>query len=190
MDAIELLRKDHQLVLGLLERLEDGRAPADRGSEEAQRARKELVTELVVAESQHEAVEEQFFWPAVREDVPGGEDLAAQALEQEEGAKQLLDALDKAQPAQADFEDLLQRVIHEGRQHIAYEQDVVWPRVQESLSKDQLADMGNKMAKAKKNAPTRPHPAAPSTPAAQKTAGPLAALLDKARDAMSGRRKR
>ena len=39
----------------------------------------------------------------------------------------------------------------------------------------------------KKTAPTRPHPHTPPSPGALKTAGPIAAAADKARDAVTGR---
>ncbi|MGB8961132.1 MAG: hemerythrin domain-containing protein [Pseudonocardiaceae bacterium] len=54
MDAIAFLREDHVKVLAMLDELE--RAPVDGRS-----ARMELVTELVIAESEHEAIEEQYF---------------------------------------------------------------------------------------------------------------------------------
>ncbi|EHR51788.1 hypothetical protein SacmaDRAFT_3574 [Saccharomonospora marina XMU15] len=188
MDAIELLRKDHENVLAMLRRLEETPTTDTGASDDALQARDQLVTELVVAESQHEAVEEQFFWPMVRDSVPGGDELASQALEQESAAKDVLDALDKTPPTDPRFEELIEQVVRDGREHIEFEQDQVWPRVRQTLSEDQLQELGDKMAKAKRTAPTRPHPATPSTPGAQKSAGPVAAMFDKLRDAMSGRR--
>jgi hemerythrin-like domain-containing protein len=187
MDAISLLRADHQQVLAMLDRLMTGPSAQSGADAEQLRARKELVTELVIAESGHEAVEEQFFWPMVRDHLPGGEDLAAHAISQEDEAKKVLDALDKAEPDQPEFEELLAKIVADGREHIAYEQDQVWPKVEAVVSREDLDELGDKMAKAKKSAPTRPHPATPGKPAVQKTAGPLAAMTDKIRDAMSGR---
>ena len=46
-----------------------------------------MVTNLVIAESQHEAIEEQFFWPAVREAVDNGDELADEAIAQEQEGK-------------------------------------------------------------------------------------------------------
>jgi hemerythrin-like domain-containing protein len=187
MDAITLLRADHQEVLGMLDTLDSGLTEPGGGGNERLRARKELVTELVIAESRHEAVEEQFFWPMVRDRVPGGEELAAHAVGQEDDAKQVLNALDHADPNTAEFEELVNRIIADGREHIGYEQDEVWPKVQAAVSPAELAELGEKMAKAKKTAPTRPHPATPSSAGAQKSAGPVVAMTDKLRDAVSGR---
>lgn len=187
MDAITLLRADHEQVLGMLNTLGSGLTEPSGAGDERLRARKELVTELVIAESQHEAVEEQFFWPMVRDRVPGGEELAAHAVGQEDAAKQVLDDLDHADPATAEFEELVNRIVADGREHIGYEQDQVWPKVQAAVSAAELEELGEKMAKAKKSAPTRPHPAAPSSSGAQKSAGPVAGMMDKLRDAATGR---
>ncbi len=184
MDAIELLRADHQKVLAMLAELEN---PPAMANPDQLRARKELVTELVIAESQHEAVEEQYFWPMVRNELPGGEELAKHAVDQEDAAKQVLHALENADPDQSDFEPMVQRIIADGREHIEYEQTQVWPKVQATVDKDKLEELGEKMAKAKSMAPTRPHPSTPSSPGALKTAGMAAAATDKLRDSVTGR---
>lgn len=178
VDAIELLRADHEQVLIMLSELED--APAVVGVDQM-RARKELVTKLVIAESGHEAVEEQYFWPMVRASLPDGPDLAEHAVAQEDEAKELLAALDKADPAQPDFEDMVRRIIDAGRAHIDYEQTKVWPKVLGTVDKDTLAELGERMARAKQTAPTRPHPGS------SKATSMLAAAADKLRDALTGR---
>ncbi|MGV9614782.1 hemerythrin domain-containing protein [Nocardia xishanensis] len=124
MDALTFLRGEHESVLGMIESLERG-----RGNREAElQARDHLATSLVIAASQHDAVEEQFFWPAVRRALPDGDELADRALAEEDSAKQLLQRIDDS-------------------------------------------EVGT-----------------PSSPGAQKTAGLVAAVLDKARDVVTGRR--
>jgi len=51
----------------------------------------------------------------------------------------------------------------------------------------QSAEPGSKIAGGKTTAPTRPHPRTPPSPGVLKTAGPVAAAADKARDAVTGR---
>lgn len=187
MDAISFLREDHVKVLRMLDELAAG--PPERRTADEMEARKKQVTELIVAESQHEAVEEQYFWPAVREAVPGGGRLADTAVSQEEDAKHLLDRLDHAEPDDPGYETLLGDFIKDGREHIEYEETQVWPKLSAALDAERLEELGTKMERAKKAAPTRPHPRTPSSPAAQKTAGPGAAMMDKVRDAVSGRRQ-
>lgn len=186
MDAITFLREDHVTVLRMFDDLAGG--PPERRTADELEARRNRVTELIVAESQHEAVEEQYFWPTVREALPDGGELADHAVRQEEGAKHLLDELEHADPADPGYETLLADVIRDGREHIRYEETRVWPKLAAALPAEQLEELGAQMARAKKAAPTRPHPRTPSSPGAQKTAGAGAALMDRIRDAVTGRR--
>jgi phosphoglycolate phosphatase-like HAD superfamily hydrolase len=187
VDAITHLRADHDKVLAMFSRLEASPTSAGAPEDDQVRARKALVTELVMAESRHEAVEEQSFWPMVRDRVPDGADLAAHAVAQEAEAKRLLDRLEGMEPADPGFDDLLGQIVAAGRTHIAYEQDEVWPKVRVAVSAAELDEVGEKMAGAKKLAPTRPHPGAPSRAGAQTTAGPMAGVVDRLRDALTGR---
>ena len=90
MNAIEFLHSDHEQVLVMLSQLELDAAPVTGGDADYRRRRRELVTELVIAASRHEAVEEEYFWPAVRDHVPDGARLAEHAVAQEQTAKHVL----------------------------------------------------------------------------------------------------
>lgn len=189
MDAITLLRHDHEEVLAMFEELESGASRAAAASGADLTARKDLVTKLIMEESRHEAVEEQHFWPAVRRAVPDGDRLADNAVKQETTAKQVLADLEGTDPHEPEFENLLTRFITDARKHIDYEQDVVWPALRASMSHDDLEELGRKMEQAKKMAPTRPHPHTPPDAAVLKTVGPAVAAADKVRDAVTGRGK-
>ncbi|MFC7818964.1 hemerythrin domain-containing protein, partial [Streptomyces sp. NPDC057367] len=54
---------------------------------------------------------------------------------------------------------------------------------------DELMKLGDKVRQAKKTAPTRPHPSAPDTPPANKLLAPGAGMVDRVRDALTGRGK-
>jgi hemerythrin-like domain-containing protein len=86
MDALTFLRQDHKSVLGMLEVLDE--APSASGAEIS--GLETMVTNLVIAESQHEAIEEQIFWPAVRDALEEGDALADDAIKQEQEGKKLL----------------------------------------------------------------------------------------------------
>ncbi|MEH3128728.1 MAG: hemerythrin domain-containing protein [Mycolicibacterium neoaurum] len=183
MDALTFLREDHKSVLGMLEVL-DG-APSGEG---AQRSGQEtMVTNLVIAESQHEAIEEQYFWPVVREVLEDGDELADRAVEQEQEGKQLLQQLEDGVPGEPEYQDALQKFVALGREHIAFEQDVVWPRFEAAVSHERLVELGEKLERAKKIAPTRPHPDTPPSAGVLKTVGMVTATMDHIRDAATGR---
>jgi hemerythrin-like domain-containing protein len=183
MDALTFLRQDHKSVLGMLEVL-DG-APGDNGAAES--GLSTMVTNLVIAESQHEAIEEQFFWPAVREVLEDGDALADAAIAQEQEGKKLLQRLEDGIPGDPDYQEALKAFVKAGREHIAYEQEVVWPAFEAAISRADLEKMGEKLEAAKKIAPTRPHPDTPPSPAVLKTVGMATATVDHIRDAVTGR---
>jgi hemerythrin-like domain-containing protein len=183
MDALSLLRADHESVLGMFEVL-DG---APKGTGSVQSGLDTMVTNLVIAESQHEAIEEQLFWPAVRKALDNGDELADRAIAQEQEGKKLLQRLEDGAPGEAGYHQALAEFIKAGREHIAFEQDQVWPLLAEAVGKDELEKLGEKLETAKKVAPTRPHPDTPPNPLVQKTMGTGAAIVDHVRDAASGR---
>jgi hemerythrin-like domain-containing protein len=183
MDALDFLRQDHQSVLGMLQVL-DG---APQGTGAVMSGLGTMVQNLVIAESQHEAVEEQFFWPAVRQALEDGDELADRAVEQEQEGKQLLQRLEDGQPGERQYHEALQEFVKAGREHIRYEQEVVWPRFAAAVSLAEREKLGRKLEGAKKVAPTRPHPATPPSATVQKTMGAGAAFVDHLRDAVTGR---
>ena len=183
MDALTFLRQDHKSVLGMLEVLDE--APSASGAEIS--GLETMVTNLVIAESQHEAIEEQIFWPAVRDALEEGDALADDAIKQEQEGKKLLQRLADGKPGEAEYHEALQHFVKAGRQHIAYEQDVVFPRFEAAVSREHLEKLGEKLERAKKIAPTRPHPDTPPTPTVLKTMGMGAAIVDHVRDAFTGR---
>ncbi|TSD99857.1 hemerythrin domain-containing protein [Skermania sp. ID1734] len=183
MDALTFLRRDHQSVLGMLEVL-DG---APRGDGAVESGLDTMVTNLIIAESQHEAIEEQFFWPAVRHWLDNGNAMADYAVAQEQAGKKLLQRLEDGKPGEPDYHDALEEFITAARKHIAYEQDDVWPRMAELVTEEELEKIGAKMEAAKKVAPTRPHPMTPPNAVVQKTMGLGASTVDHVRDAVTGR---
>jgi hypothetical protein len=186
-DVLTVLAKDHEEVKGMLAELEKGLASATGSSEDQLALRKKMTEQLIIEESKHEALEEMYFWPAVREYLPDGDRLADTATSQEQDAKQVLAELDKHDPGDAEFERLLGKFIVDAREHIAFEETQVWPGTRTALSSEAASEIGTKIAEGKKTAPTRPHPNTPPSPGALKTAGPVTAAADRVADKVTGR---
>ena len=186
-NAFDVLALDHIEVKRMLTELEMGAVRQDAASDEQLAERKKLAEQLVIEESKHEAVEEMYFWPAVREHLPNGDKLADTAIGQEQEGKEVLTKLDKLDAGSPEFEKLLADFIRAGREHIGYEETHVWPALRNALTAQQAAELGSKLEAGKKTAPTRPHPHTPPSPGTLKAAGPVAAAADKARDAMTNR---
>ena len=186
-DVFTVLGQDHQEVKRMLAELERGPTAATGASEAQLALRKKMTEELIIEESRHEALEEMYFWPAVRDHIQSGSTLADEAIGQEQAAKQVLANLDKVGSGDAEFERLLGKFIMDAREHIEFEETQVWPLLRTALPAETSAELGKKIAEGKKSAPTRPHPHTPPSPGALKAAGPVAAAADKARDKLTGR---
>ncbi|MBO0691252.1 MAG: hemerythrin domain-containing protein [Acidimicrobiaceae bacterium] len=180
-DVFEVLKQDHNDLEDMLARLT---ASGPQGTEHINLAEK-----LVIEESKHEAAEEMYLWPAVRQYVPGGDQLTNEALRQEHEGKQVLDQLRKTAPVEGLFEELIHKFARAGREHIAFEEEHVWPKLRLTLPLAEQKALGRKIQEAKDKGPTRPHPHTADSPAALKTLGAAAAQVDKARDAATDRRR-
>ena len=186
-DAFEVLRRDHAEVKRLLDALESSPNNSTGATEAVVLARKAVAERLIMDSSAHEAAEEQYFWPIVRERLPGGNGLADEAIEQERVAKQMLNELAKLGGPEHEFDALIDTFIPACRAHIEFEEARIWPGLRKVLSPDESQELGKKITKAKERGPTRPHPRTPPTPAVLATLGPAVAVVDKLRDAVAGR---
>jgi hemerythrin superfamily protein len=176
MDALQLLRNDHQTVEKLFSRFESARkgkkAIADR-----------IVKELAI----HSVIEEQLFYPAVRAAAKGekleeADEKVLEALEEHHVAKWLLAEIEDMDEGDERFEAKVTVLIESVRHHIKEEQGALFRFARRLMGKDQLELIGNALAQAKKAAPTRPHPRAPDQPPGNVVAGAAAAVLDRGRD--------
>jgi hypothetical protein len=77
--------------------------------------------------------------------------------------------------------------VQEITEHVREEEQELFPRLTANADRQELQSLGRKVEAMKKVAPTRPHPAAPDTPPMNKLAAPGAGLVDRIRDALSGR---
>jgi len=177
-DVFEVLAQNHDRIFWLAHELA-GSAP---GPPATPKERKAIAGELVAELSRHEAAEEMIFWPMVRERVADGESMIKVALDQEQTGKRVLNELIHVSPGTEEFSSLTHTVAAHLREHITYEQNVVWPKLQFCLSETECAELGEKFARAQRLAPARPHPHVPPGPSLLKAVGPAAALLDRARN--------
>jgi hypothetical protein len=186
-DVFTVLRADHDEVKAMLARLAEGPGAADGASAEQLAQRQQLIEEVIIEESRHEAAEQQHFWPAMQALGVDGARITEQALEQEAGAEKVLSQLSELGPGDEEFEPLLARFIRDARSHIAFEEAHAWPLLSVEITQARAEELGEEVIRAKKMAPTRPHPSIPPQGPAQKAASPVAAIADKLRDTLSGR---
>ena len=188
--VFDVLSKDHVEVKRMLAELEIGPTVVTGADQTQLTLRKRMVEELIIEESTHEAVEEVYFWPAVREHLANGDELADTALRQGQEGKEVLDQLDKLDASHPEFEVLLASFIKDAREHFAYEETKVWPGLAAVLTAEESSDLGARLEQGKNTTPTRPHPTVPPQRGVLKGTGPIAAAADKLRDVITGRGRR
>jgi len=176
MDALALLKKDHQTVEKLFSRFE-------------KKPSKEIADRFVRELSVHAAIEEQLFYPAVRqlaeaEEMDEAVEKVLEALEEHHVAKWVLSEIEDLDADDERFEAKCMVLIESVRHHVKEEEGPLFRLVRRLFKRDQLAELGKLMQKAKKIAPTHPHPRAPDEPPGNVLAGGLAAILDRGRDAV------
>lgn len=179
MDATRLLEQDHREVEQLFEQFEQATGDTERKGQVVEK----IITELSI----HAAIEEEVFYPAVKEALPEGDELVDHSLEEHQEVKELLAELDRMSPSDPGYHQKVEKVISDVREHVQEEEGEMFPQFREAISARQLEEIGKKLEEGKSKAPTRPHPNAPSTPPANKIAGTAAAAADKARDKLEGR---
>jgi hemerythrin superfamily protein len=156
-NAVDMLLGHHREVRRLFEAIEE---LSDRPS----KRKEELVAELVVLLSKHAEVEEQVFYPAVREEVGGQQDEIDESMEEHHAADLLLSELD-GMPSDATRYDMKVHVLAEHMlHHLEEEEEDLFPTVREALPERRLREIGAGMVAVWEVAPPRPHPSAPQTP--------------------------
>ena len=171
-DALDVLISDHRAAEALFSRVQ-------LGATVNQAALDQLIRELSI----HAAIEEQVLYPAVRKEL-GDEALVDHSLEEHQEAKELLAAIEKAGADDPQTGELLPKLERSVREHVQEEEGQVFPKLRSTMAPEALMAMGDALEKARKMAPTHPHPHAPNTPPGNIIAGAPTALVDKARDAL------
>ncbi len=182
MDAITLLREDHRSVEKLFKAFEKagGRALATK---------RKIADDVIRQLSVHAAIEEQVFYPAVREAVASTRDLVLESLEEHHIVKWVLSELDGLDPEDERFEAKMTVLMENVRHHVKEEETELFPSVRQALGRKMLSQLGDQLVAAKKVAPVHPHPRMPDTPPGNVPAGLVGATVDAAREVISTTRR-
>jgi hemerythrin superfamily protein len=173
-DVIQLLEADHHQAEQLLARFETTSA--------GQRASYfcEVVNELV----RHEVAEEVVVYPALRKNAPGGDAEADARIREQSEAERLLKEMESMDAQSAQFETSFRHLRDAVLSHAQAEENGAFRLLQQSENADARMTLGQRYEKAKRAAPSHPHPHAPDSPPGNVVLGPIAAVFDKVRDAI------
>jgi hypothetical protein len=129
-------------------------------------------------------VEEEVVYPAMRKALPDGEAKVRDAIADHQKVKQALAQLETLAPIDDQVHPMVHALATDERAHVAEEEGTLFPQLAEALDEPTLQDMGRAIEKARKTAPTHPHPEAPDEPPANLVSGAVAGVVDRVRDVL------
>ncbi|MEU6805610.1 hemerythrin domain-containing protein [Streptomyces neyagawaensis] len=172
-DVMALLMRQHGDIRNLFDEVE-----ASTG-EERRDAFRRLVRLLAV----HETAEEEVVHPFARSALAGGGQVVDDRLAEERAAKETLADLDDLDTDDPKFLPRLTRLRTDVQEHARAEERYEFPHLRRGADPGRLAALAKAVEAAEAMAPTRPH-AGIESPAANLTLGPVAALMDRTKDAV------
>jgi hypothetical protein len=153
-DAITVLGRQHNQVRWLLKELQALPSHTTGGSPAHISERKSIVDMVTVRLSEHETIEEELFWPAVRRALPDGDHYADTALQQEQEGKDSLTELGRLDPDSREFDEHVEQFVMQVRKHVAFE-ELVFMKMREAMTQDDLDRLGARLLGAGKKAPAK-----------------------------------
>jgi hemerythrin superfamily protein len=135
MDAIVMLRNDHNEVEALFKRLEKGDLT--------------VVPDICTALAQHAIIEEEEFYPAVRSGVDGALDDVLEAIEEHHVVKVLVAELEAIEPSDETYKAKATVLMELVRHHVEEEESEMFPEVRKALGRKRLTEIGERLEKAK-----------------------------------------
>lgn len=150
------------------------------------KAREKAFVELRRMLAVHETAEEEIVHPRAKRKIANGTAVVDKRLHEEHEAKTVLQKLEKLDVNSEEFTRELTKLRDAVVEHAEHEEHDEFAKLGEELSGEELERMGRAAKLAEAVAPTRPH-AGVESQVANLAAGPFAAMLDRARDAIIGK---
>lgn len=142
MDALSLLRADHDKVKKLL-------AEGEKTTERGEKTRTELFETLKAEMMLHERIEEEIFYPALKEH-PKAKDIVLEGYEEHHVVDEIMGELEATPVTDetwgAKFTVMKENIEH----HIEEEEGDMFKQARQVFDADELAQLGERMAELKK----------------------------------------
>lgn len=135
MDALELLKKDHDTVSELFKKVK---------ATESETAHQQLFEKIKEELENHTHIEETIFYPAIikNEEI---KDIVMEGLEEHKQAKTLLREIPNLSEGSEKFEAKLKVLMEDIEHHVEEEEEEMFPMVRKALSKEQLEKLGEQL---------------------------------------------
>lgn len=140
MNAIELLKEDHNKVERLFQKVK----ATEEGEEH-----KELFKKIKAELDAHTHIEEKIFYPRLKEEEELA-DITLEGIEEHHQAKMFLRELASLSEDSEKFEPKLKVLMEDITHHVQEEQGEMFPKVQKIIDEAELEELGKLMEEEKK----------------------------------------
>jgi len=131
-----MIRADHTHVLATFHQYESDTSPGTK---------KALVNTICLALEIHAQLEEEIFYPAMRE-IARDESAVAKSIPEHDEMKRLVARLRTMEPADTDYDATVMELMRDVIHHVADEETILLPDAERSLA-DRLEELGAAMTK-------------------------------------------
>jgi hemerythrin superfamily protein len=146
-NAIDMLTRDHRELEGLLYQLDNESNPVNLCI---------LLARVGHKLAAHEAAEQLVVFPAFRSAIPGHEQEAIRRVGDFGEVNQMLAEMRALMPGDPGFAKRASAVYHDLRAHFSAEEEEVFPRLTQSMSRLELADLRRRVLAVKRAGPRFP----------------------------------
>jgi iron-sulfur cluster repair protein YtfE (RIC family) len=145
LNPIELLKDDHEKVKKLFEQIADT-------SNQAEKTREKLFATIETELKVHTTIEEEVLYPALRKAAKNDEQcrLYFEAVEEHNAVDLLLPSVREAPFGSNEFAAKVKVLKEIVEHHVEEEEDEMFPLVKKLFSKEQLAEIGERLDARKK----------------------------------------
>jgi hemerythrin-like domain-containing protein len=151
--------------------------------------RRVIADKIIIELVRHSEAEEQAVYPLARKHIDNGDQIIEHEIDEHSQAERIMKELDGMDPGDPQFGVLMQQLMTSIKEHIGEEENEMFPKFRAAVDQSELDKLGETVKALKKILPTHPHPMAPDHPPFNALLAPGAALVDRARDLLTGRGK-
>jgi hemerythrin-like domain-containing protein len=144
MDAIALLKDDHDALKKLLAEIKE---TTDR----AEKTRGELFSRIKMELTVHEVIEEEIFYPALKEH-PKAKEIVLEGYEEHHVVDEIMGELEGLDPTDEAFGPKAKVMAENIEHHIEEEEGEMFKQARQVFDADELSELGERMAQRKESA--------------------------------------
>ena len=152
MDALQVLKADHDVVRDLFEQFK--KAKENEETARLGELQRTIFRELEV----HTGIEEDVFYPEAKEVGEEAEELVAEGVEEHHVVKVLMEEISQLEPSDEAFVAKMTVLIENVEHHAEEEEEELFPQLRKVFGDERLEAMGDKLQAAKQSRGAQPVP--------------------------------